>query len=169
MIAFERNGLQFDFRVAAIAIYRDHVLLLRVEQYDFWFLPGGHVEMGEHADAALLREMREETGLDVRIDRLVWVVEDLYTLESRRHHELGFYYLVTPPPGAAQLDLSKEFYGMEETGTQLIFRWHRLDALANLNVQPSFLKTGLTALPTSITHFIQEDRFLTSSKKTRTD
>jgi ADP-ribose pyrophosphatase YjhB (NUDIX family) len=158
MIAFERNNWLFNFRVAGIAIHLDHVLLLRVEPYDFWFLPGGHVEIGERADSAILREMREETGLDVRIDRLVWTVEAFFTLDNRRHHELGFYYLVTPPAGAPELDLDKEFFGTEENGTVLIFRWHRLDTLANLNVQPSFLKTGLNALPTSITHIVQEDR-----------
>jgi ADP-ribose pyrophosphatase YjhB (NUDIX family) len=157
MIAFERNDWLFHFRAAAIAIHRDHILLLRVEPHDFWFLPGGHVEIGERADVAMLREMREETGLDVRIDRLLWIVENFFTLESRRHHELGFYYLVTAPVEAAPFDLGKEFYGIEENGTQLIFRWHRLDTLANLNLQPAFLKTRLHALPTSITHIVHRD------------
>ncbi|MGA9721593.1 MAG: NUDIX hydrolase [Candidatus Binatus sp.] len=157
MIAFERNNWLFDFRVAGIAIHRDHILLLRVEPDDFWFLPGGHVEIGEPADAALVREMREETGLNVEIDRLVWVAENFFTQGGRRHHELGFYYLITPPAKAAQLDVTREFYGEEENGTQLIFRWHRLETLANLNLQPSFLKTSLNALPTSITHIVQTD------------
>jgi ADP-ribose pyrophosphatase YjhB (NUDIX family) len=157
MIAFERNDWLFNFRVVGIAIHRDHVLLLRVEPYDFWFLPGGHVEIGEPADTAIIREMREETSLNVKIDRLVWVVEHFLTLENRHHHELGFYYLVTPPAGAPQLDLNKEFYGIEENGTQLIFRWHRLDTLATLNLEPSFLRTALNALPTSITHIVQRD------------
>lgn len=157
MIAFERNGWQFDFRASGIAIHRDHVLLVRVEQYPFWFLPGGHVEIGELADAAMIREMREETGLNVEINRLVWVVENFFTLDSKRHHEVGFFYLVTPPAEAAQLDLNKEFYGKEEDGTPLIFRWHRLDALANLNLFPRFLTIGLNALPTSITHIVQKD------------
>jgi ADP-ribose pyrophosphatase YjhB (NUDIX family) len=156
-IAFERDGLQFDFRASGIAIQRGHVLLVRIEQYPFWFLPGGHVEIGELADAAMIREMREETGLDVEIDRLVWVVENFFTLDGKRHQELGFFYLVTPPPEASQLDVGKEFYGTEENGTPLIFRWHRLDALANLALFPSFLGTHLNALPTSITHIVQND------------
>jgi ADP-ribose pyrophosphatase YjhB (NUDIX family) len=157
MIAFERNGLQFDFRASGIVIHRDHVLLVRIEQYPFWFLPGGHVEIGELADAAMIREMGEETGMSVEIDRLVWVVENFFTLDGKRHQELGFFYLVTPPPGATQLDLGKEFYGKEENGTPLIFRWHRLDALADLKIFPSFLGEGLTALPSSICHIVQND------------
>ena len=156
-IAFERNGLQFDFRASGIAIHRDHVLLVRVPQYDFWFLPGGHVEIGELADHAMIREMREETGLEVKIERLVWVVENFFTLDGKRHQELGFFYLVTPPVEATQLDLSKEFYGKEEDGTPLTFRWHPLDALADLNLFPLFLGTGLNALPTSIGHIVQND------------
>jgi ADP-ribose pyrophosphatase YjhB (NUDIX family) len=157
MIAFESNGLQFDFRASGIAIHHGHVLLVRIPQYDFSFLPGGHVEIGELADAAMVREMREETGLDVGIDRMVWVVENFFTLDGKPHHELGFFYLVTLPGEAVQLDLTKEFYGKEENGTPLVFRWHRVDALANLKIFPSFLNTGLTALPTSITHIIQKE------------
>lgn len=36
-----------------------------------WELPGGYVEAGEHADEAIVREVREETGLDVHVERLV--------------------------------------------------------------------------------------------------
>ena len=36
-----------------------------------WDLPGGHLALGESFDACLLREVKEETGLDVAIERLV--------------------------------------------------------------------------------------------------
>lgn len=39
-----------------------------------WSLPGGRIEAGETADAAVVREVREETGLVVRIDREVGTV-----------------------------------------------------------------------------------------------
>lgn len=36
-----------------------------------WTLPGGRVEFGERADETVVREVAEETGLNVTVDRLV--------------------------------------------------------------------------------------------------
>lgn len=55
---------------AVIFDAQDRVLLCHRRDIDWWNLPGGGVASGEMPDQAVLREVREETGLDVAIERL---------------------------------------------------------------------------------------------------
>ena len=58
------------------AIIRDHHILL-IQQRNhrtgcsYWLLPGGGIEGDETEEACVIREMKEETHLDVRVERLV--------------------------------------------------------------------------------------------------
>jgi ADP-ribose pyrophosphatase YjhB (NUDIX family) len=157
MISFRNDDSQFDLRAAAIAIHDGHVLLNRAEPDDFWTLPGGRVELGETAEAAVIREMREETEMTVSIERMVWVVENFFTLATRRHHELGFYYLVELPAGSSRLNVSEQFFGQEEDGPRLFFQWFAIDTLAGVRLYPSVLQIGLREIPACLTHKIQID------------
>jgi ADP-ribose pyrophosphatase YjhB (NUDIX family) len=49
------------------------VLAVRTTYLREWMLPGGRVERGETPHAAAVRETREETGLDVALDRLLLI------------------------------------------------------------------------------------------------
>ena len=55
--------------------------ILMVKQHhdekDIWMVPGGGIEEGDSSMAAAVREMKEETGLDVEIDRLIWHTEEV--------------------------------------------------------------------------------------------
>lgn len=55
---------------------RGRVLLGRRTDRGLWGLPSGHVEAGETVVDAVCREVREETGLEVTVDRLIGVYSD---------------------------------------------------------------------------------------------
>ena len=53
--------------VAAFIFKDDKVLLIHHKKLDKWLPVGGHIERNETPDAAVLREAKEEVGLDVEI------------------------------------------------------------------------------------------------------
>jgi 8-oxo-dGTP diphosphatase len=64
------------FSIGAFAIIFDNrcrVLLCHRRDMDAWNLPGGGVESGELPIEAVIREAKEETGLDVAVERLVGI------------------------------------------------------------------------------------------------
>ncbi|OHA09562.1 MAG: hypothetical protein A3A44_01665 [Candidatus Sungbacteria bacterium RIFCSPLOWO2_01_FULL_60_25] len=52
-----------DFTVGAAIVHQGKILLVDHPRYGMRLMPGGHVELTEDIDQALLREIREETGL----------------------------------------------------------------------------------------------------------
>lgn len=74
-------------RISAGAIVeREGRLLLvrhqRAGEYDFWVAPGGGVKGSESLEAAAERETKEESGLDVRASKLIYI-EELINPECR--------------------------------------------------------------------------------------
>ncbi|HEY3366902.1 MAG TPA: NUDIX hydrolase [Symbiobacteriaceae bacterium] len=59
------SELTRDFTVATFVIHDGKVLLLWHRKLSMWLPPGGHVEPHELPDEAAVREVKEETGLDV--------------------------------------------------------------------------------------------------------
>lgn len=59
---------------------------------DFYRLPGGGVRFREKAEDCIVREILEETGLDTRVDRLLWVRD---FLDQLQYHSIELFFLAT--------------------------------------------------------------------------
>ena len=153
MITLQHGNSTFTYRVAAVIIDQNRVLLHHAEQENCWSLPGGQVDFWEPAAQALRRVLREEMGAEVAIDRLLWVVENFSTHQGGRRHELGLYFLVHLPLTAGQLRDASVFEGQHPALT-LIFRWFSIESssLEALTLNPEFLRDSLLSLPDQVVH-----------------
>jgi 8-oxo-dGTP pyrophosphatase MutT (NUDIX family) len=148
--------MPFNYRVAGIALYEEHVLLHQADGYDFWFLPGGRVEFGETAAEGLMREMHEELVCTVEVKRLVWVMENFFPGSAHEPiHEIGWYFLMNTPK-LYTYPSDQPFRGIG-ANKKLMFQWHRCDMLEDLPLYPVALRTGLRSLPPTITHLVARD------------
>jgi mutator protein MutT len=92
--------------VGAVIIDGDRVLLVKRANEPLkgeWSLPGGAVEVGESLEAALMREVREETCLDVIVGPVIEVLDRIRVDEADRveYHYVIIDYLCRPQGGTA--------------------------------------------------------------------
>ena len=122
---------------------------------DFWVLIGGRVQMLESSDCAIKREMKEELGENIEINRLLWTVENFFKFKDKDYHEITTIYLINLQKESWIINQEDSFNGIE--GERLIYKWFNFDELNNINIKPSFLKEKLLFLPNIPNHIIHRE------------
>jgi len=102
------------------------------EGEEYFVLPGGHVEPGESEKETLLREIKEETNLDIKIDKKLW------SLKSPYNKSLHHFFLVTKFSG--EMELGGPELKKNSKNNTYILEWHDLKEISILRMIPEPLK-----------------------------
>lgn len=148
----------FQMRVAGLAFRDGHVLVHRASHEKFWTFPGGRAEMGERSEETLAREMVEELGVEAKVGRLLWAVENFFRYEGKDWHELGFYYLMDLPQTLA-FHPTDIIHRVQDGDNELEFRWVAAtrQALTELDIPPYFIADEIEHLPQTTRHLVWHD------------
>ncbi len=157
MITFKSGRVHFTYRVGGIIIQDEHILFQTAFNEEFYFLPGGRAELGESAPASLAREMEEELGVIMNIERLLYIVENFYTEPQDTWHELGLYFLMTAPADSYLNQSLEPIRREDEAGNHLRFDWLPIAQIETLPILPPIFQTVLKEIPECTLH-IEERR-----------
>ncbi len=88
------------FRPAAYAVVIDkgNVLLLETKHTGKYWFPGGAVELGETLEESMKRELKEETGIEIEVEKFLKVNEIFFYYDplDEAYHNFSFFYLCKP-------------------------------------------------------------------------
>lgn len=84
--------------VRGVWVHEGRVLFCQSVKHGYLYLPGGHIDPGETAAAALVREMREELGVTLEVERFIGASEACFnqlswkTGKNQRHQEINLVF-----------------------------------------------------------------------------
>lgn len=91
-LTFKTDMGRFNYRVGAIIIHDNKLLMVRNNKAPYFYSVGGRVKLQETAGNAVVREVFEETGLHMEVERLGFIHENFFVEEKERFHELSLFF-----------------------------------------------------------------------------
>lgn len=110
--------------VGVLVINKDKALIIKrgEEPNKFlWSIPGGLVEIGEELEEAAIREVKEEMGIDVKIEKMIGI----FNCINRNKNEIEYHYVIIDY-------IAREFTGSIKTNKEILdFKWIKFNELHN--------------------------------------
>ena len=135
-IIFKTEEYVFSYRVAGILIYNDKILLQKIDDDTAYAIPGGHVNLGETNEEALIREFKEEINSDIKVNDLMWVGELFFPWGEKQCHQICIYYNISLNQNT-NIPFDGVFYGkeeLEEKSFELKFSWININDIENIDL-----------------------------------
>ena len=148
----------FNYRVGAIIISDNNLLMVKNENYSHYYSVGGRVNFGETAENAVLREAYEETHINFEIERLAFIHENFFAGRfeselSKPFHEISLFFLMKPHD---RIKYIKSNSIGADGGKESLY-WLPTDKLSDYHVFPEFFKTELLHMKNEVGHFVTRE------------
>ena len=145
-----------NIRVGAIILKDGKILMVRNEQTGYFYSVGGRIKFGETAEEAVLREVREETGTRLEIDRLGFVHENYFVADwptrlGKEYYELSFFFYMKTPE-----DFEPVCASFAESDRREFLEWVTPDEPRT--IFPAFFRTELDPGERSVKHLVTDER-----------
>ena len=133
---------EFHVRTCGIIKQENKFLIMKVNKTSYYHIPGGHIEIGEDSEQAVIREIKEEIGCDVKEAKLFAIEENFWMRNNRKCHGIEFYYIIKPKQQLKMQDCEKIENDKGEEKL-LNFKWVTLEELKDIDLRPSNIKDML--------------------------
>lgn len=144
-----------NIRVGAIIMKDDRFLMVENGRFDHLYSVGGRIKFGETAEEAVVREVFEETGRKMEIDRLGFIHENFFPGDSLKKqgnivHEISFFFYMNVPT-----DFEPVCDSFTEDGDKERLVWIRADH--QKKYYPEFFKTELANPSKYVKHYVTKN------------
>lgn len=150
------GGGRLNIRVGAIIMKDGKLLMAGNERVDYLYSVGGRIKFGETAEQAVVREVTEETGVKLEVDRLGFVHENYFYSNApadrgRQVYELAFFFYMKVPSDFAPVG---ESFAEDNSREQL--RWVSPDT--DIKLYPEFFRTEPWHPTDGVKYFVTDGR-----------
>ena len=155
-LTFVDGKQMLNIRVSGIIIKDGRVLMVKNLRSDYIYSLGGRLKFGESARDGVVREVEEETGAKMEVDRLGFIHENFFVGSTPSKmdalvHEITFYfYMKVPEDFVVETGMAAQ----DDEEQQLIWLdWHTEEPY-----YPQFFRTELDHPVTETRHIVTDDR-----------
>ena len=132
------------------------ILMVGNERADYVYSVGGRIKFGETAEEAIIREVFEETGVKMEIDRLGFIHQNYFYGDAPSNlgkliYEVSFYFYMKTP---IDFELISESFTEDNIKEQL--KWVSPDD--DIIIYPTFFKTELQNPTNTVRYFSNDER-----------
>lgn len=145
-----------NLRVGAIIMKNGKILMVGNDRADYLYSVGGRIKFGETSEEAVVREVFEETGVKLEVDRLGYIHENYFYGDAESNlgkliYEVSYFYFMKVPE-----DFEPVCMSMTEDDHEEFLCW--IDINDPKRYYPEFYRTELLHPIDGVKHFATDER-----------